>query len=70
MKIENMSQNDTEPFAIDYHNMCLSDFNTGKVPKNKIVFAGDSTVDFGQWKDLLKNMTTNPPLRQYPNHKR
>lgn len=57
MKTENMTEFDTEPFAIDYHNMRLSGFSTEKVSKNKIVFAGDSMIEFGQWKDLLNNAT-------------
>ncbi len=57
MKTENMTEFDTAPFAIDYHNMRLSGFSTEKVSKNKIVFAGDSMIEFGLWKDLLNNAT-------------
>jgi lysophospholipase L1-like esterase len=55
MKTENMAKYDTEPFASDYHNMRLSGFRNEKVSKNKIVFTGDSMIEFGQWQELLNN---------------
>ncbi|OQB58864.1 MAG: GDSL-like Lipase/Acylhydrolase [Bacteroidetes bacterium ADurb.Bin141] len=52
-----MATYNTEPFAIDYHNARLSGFKTEKTAKNKIVFSGDSMIEFGQWQDLLNNST-------------
>lgn len=52
-----MTTYNTEPFAIDYHNARLTGFKTDKVAKNKIVFSGDSMIEFGQWEDLLNNTT-------------
>lgn len=52
-----MTTYNTEPFAIDYHNARLSGFKAEKVAKNKIVFAGDSMIEFGQWQELLNNTT-------------
>lgn len=52
-----MTTYNTEPFAIDYHNARLSDFKTDTAAKNKIVFSGDSMIEFGQWQDLLNNAT-------------
>lgn len=52
-----MSNYNTEPFAIDYHNSRLSGFKVEKTLTNKIVFAGDSMIEFGQWQELLNNAT-------------
>lgn len=52
-----MSNYNTEPFAIDYHNTRLSGFKAEKTLTNKIVFAGDSMIEFGQWQELLNNAT-------------
>jgi lysophospholipase L1-like esterase len=52
-----MTKYNTEPFAIEYHNARLSGFKTEKGAKNRIVFAGCSMIEFGQWQDLLNNST-------------
>jgi hypothetical protein len=44
-----MTEYNTEPFAIEYHKIRLSGFLSEKFEKNKIVFAGCSMIEFGNW---------------------
>ena len=44
---------DTEPYALDYHKNRLAAFKGEQILKNKIVFAGCSITEFGNWNELL-----------------
>lgn len=50
-----MTKYNTEPFAIEYHKIRLSGFKSEKFEKNKIVFAGCSMIELGNWHELLKD---------------
>lgn len=52
-----MAEYNTEPFAIEYHKIRLAGFRTEIFEKNKIVFAGCSMIEFGNWQELLKDKT-------------
>ncbi|MDB5281961.1 MAG: family lipase [Bacteroidota bacterium] len=52
-----MTKYNIVPLAIEYHKIRRSGFRSEKFEKNKIVFAGCSMIEFGQWQDLLKDET-------------
>ncbi len=46
---------DTIPYALDYHQQRLAIFKKEPMVKGKIIFLGDSHIEFGDWKKHLKD---------------
>ncbi len=46
---------DTIPYALDYHQQRLAIFKKEPTTKGKIIFLGDSHIEFGDWKKHLKD---------------
>jgi lysophospholipase L1-like esterase len=46
---------DTIPYALDYHQQRLTIFKKESLTKGKIIFLGDSHIEFGDWKKHLKD---------------
>jgi lysophospholipase L1-like esterase len=46
---------DTIPYALDYHQQRLDIFKKESLTKGKIIFLGDSHIEFGDWRKYLKD---------------
>jgi lysophospholipase L1-like esterase len=46
---------DTIPYALDYHQQRLDIFKKESLTRGKIIFLGDSHIEFGDWKKHLKD---------------
>jgi lysophospholipase L1-like esterase len=48
---------DTIPYALDYHQKRLEAFSHEPLVKGRIIFLGDSHIEFGDWKKHLNDTT-------------
>lgn len=47
--------NEVKPYALEHHQKRLEIFNSEPIVKNKIIFLGDSIIEFGDWAKLLND---------------
>lgn len=51
------NKNEVKPYALEHHQKRLETFKSEAIVKNKIIFLGDSIIEFGDWAKLLNDST-------------